>query len=157
VVSREYEKSLDGEDITKEAKPILIVEQLWIWRWEDYIVSACSYLRKHPDSFLLDHGYESFAYNNTRPDSASNIEKIEDWRNQNMGFWTRLYSDNPFVQIGMLLTISIIAFSHGRQEYQSPLDYFEKGVVRVVTSANKYMKETESEALDIKREASLMY
>ena len=42
VVSRECKKSLKGERVSDDTRPILMVPQFWIWKFEDHILSAYS-------------------------------------------------------------------------------------------------------------------
>lgn len=101
--------------------PLLMVSQVWIWSFEDYMVSMMSE-SKTPE---MAH------------DQAPYAEAI----------------------IGVLLSHWIKKFgeSSAGWTYQSPLDYFEIGVVKVLSGLTAYMRSQVSAKLDIRKEQQFIY
>ena len=58
VVSRECTSLLNGESVSDDAKPILTVPQLWIWKIGGHVLSAYSMPGKDP-SVLRNVGIDT--------------------------------------------------------------------------------------------------
>lgn len=149
VVSREFAKTLtdyDSEegraDLTypgKHKSPILMVSQLWIWRFGSVVPSAHSMTEgSSPQSPKL------FLYNSLTCRGAWNLE---------------IGTKSPEIHIGLIIVDCILKFGE-RQFYQSfpaPLDIFEIGVVRILSDTDEYLDPKNLTTLDIHKERELLH
>ena len=128
VVSRECRKLLNEQ---LDTMPILMVPQLWIWKFEDDILSAYSALGKNHEP-----------------------RELKDMANP-----TLLIQSDPDLHIGLLLAHHIDKFGELQANmFQSPLDIFETGVIQVITRVERFMKQPTSLKHDeIKKERGLMH
>lgn len=126
--------------------PILMVPQLWIWKFEDHILSAYSPPGKNPEPLR-------------ESDINSRLDK--DWRKKlkDMGIPTLLTYSDPDLHIGLLLAHHIDNFGEVQAKiFQSPLDIFETGVIQVITRVERFMKQpTSLKPDDIKKERGFMH
>jgi len=134
VVKKECNKLLDGKPLSRASRPVLIVPQLWLWKFEDHVLSANSDTRDEPS-----------------------ITEGLDWVHENMVYLPG--STRPEAVVGLILAHHIRRFgkSQGGNKYQSPLDIFEIGVVRVLSSVTKYMTDPSLEALNLSKERKFMH
>ena len=143
VVSKEYRQPLKGESF----RPILMVPQFWIWKFEDHILSAYSTPGKRKDRK---------AQSEYDPGKVS-IFDHQGWKSENsIGVSTSLaeHSD-PDLHIGLLLAIHIDNFgkAQANDTFQSPLDIFQIGVVQVLSRVSDFIKQpTSIKPDDIKKE-----
>ena len=151
VVSREYRNGL----VESEDRPILMVPQFWIWKFEDHILSAYSTLGKNPEPFRESNFCN---YVSHRPKDAWLFDH-ESWKSKNIGVSTRLNKGHPDLHIGRLLAHHIDKFGKAQANMsQSPLDIFETGVIQVISRVSGFMKQlTSLKADDIKKEQKFMH
>ena len=146
VVSKECRKLSNGELVFKDIIPILMVPQLWIWKFEDHILSAYSAPGKNPEPLR-------------EPDIDNRLN--DDWRREleDMGIPTLLTFSDPDLHIGLHLAHHIEKFGKLQANlFQSPLDIFETGVIQVITRVETFMKQrTSLKPDDIKRERGFMH
>lgn len=153
VVTKECKKSLDGQILFEGQKPILMVSQLWIWRVDDWILSAYSEPGENPAGF--------------DPEITSRAEVV---LNRSLLVDQMIDSSKkgscPEAVIGLLLAQQIDRFGKPQRVdefgelrliYQSPLDIFEIGVVRILSSVSKYINDNTSETLDITKERQFIH
>jgi hypothetical protein len=103
-----------------------MVPQLWIWRFGKYILSAYS-ISGDPENLVS--GSKSPDQDRTKQLYSENLTGC-------------LEDTHPNLHIAFLLAHHIKAFgeTQANGSYQSPLDYFEIGVVRIMSDVEKYMK-----------------
>jgi hypothetical protein len=162
VVTKECRRRLhqpDIKSIPKANKPILVVSQLCIWSFSGYVLSIFS----DPGNATFDTGSPNY-YN-----SRSATSK---WVLEELGQIELKDTERKIAIIGLLLARQINCFgepqfvmhyfcpSKGLQvhgQYQSPLDIFEIGVVRVLSDVSDYMLSANTTKVDMDREASFIH
>lgn len=147
VVSRECESLLGASQLCNDSeKPILMVPQIWIWKCKNYIISAQSSSPKTP--WIMPTRVESRWFPK---------RDAEHWKKDHMGYSISVL-DHGDLFIGLLLAHHVDQFGQPQAgQFQSPLDYFEIGVVRAISDVEKYMASTTSANLDIKKEWTFMH
>jgi Mg2+ and Co2+ transporter CorA len=108
--------------------PILMVPQLWIWRFDRYIVSAHS-SDQLPQSFL------SF-----KPTRNSVIDE-----------------DSPKRQIGLMIVQCIEQFGRNSDEFPPALQLFESDVAKILSDVSNYMGPKGASKPDIGTERSFLF
>ncbi|KAF2095527.1 hypothetical protein NA57DRAFT_79248 [Rhizodiscina lignyota] len=136
VVTRECKETINGANISDATRAILMVPQFWIWGLKDLVISSYSppgKLPSRPKDYAPD-------------ESVPNERKRREWIEKNIGTLPNLAElkiGSPVAHIAALLIDQIRRF--GRIQaigpYQSPLDIFELGVVRVLSTVDDYMKD----------------
>ena len=147
VVTRECAQLLNGASVTDDDKPILIVPQLWIWRSDNLVVSAYS-----PPGNLPK---EQAEYEPLEPPRMV-VEQVDEYRyggfdigdeERCLDYTIRLIADQ----------ITKFGGVQANGKYQSPLDYFEVGVVRILSEVNQYTKSDGINArVDVQMEATFI-
>jgi hypothetical protein len=122
-----------------------MVPQLWIWRFDHYLLSSYSLPVTSGD------GDQVLAYGNK---SYTN----ENWTYRHLPKLLEYQSASGQVQMALILIHQINQFGEHQagKKYQSPLDLFEIGVVRVLADVGAYMRDDSPNALDIKKERSFL-
>ena len=149
VVSRECKKLKDGQLVSEDTMPILMVPQFWIWKIEDHILSAYSLPGKNLEPLSGDDLDDDQNYSNHPTRSNTWIPSVENrsvpWQSENIGFSTILVSNNPDLHIGLLLAHIIEKFGEVQaNKFQSPLDIFEIGVIQVISRVELFIKKPTS-------------
>ena len=133
VVTREFEQLAKGKNIPGRMKPILMVPQLWIWVVGSMVISAFTPLGE-------------CAARATGQEAPNPSEERDMWRFLAHDMPERLVhgAENPEDFAAQLLADEVDLFGdvQGSEGFQAPLDYFELGVVRVLSSVANYVKET---------------
>jgi Mg2+ and Co2+ transporter CorA len=157
VVSRECKKSLKGERVSDDTRPILMVPQFWIWKFEDHILSAYSCPGTSPEMLCEYEFDKTLRYSNCHTDLRLDPFDSIHWKNKNIGLSTKLLAP-PDLFIGLLLAHQIDKFGQAQAgQFQSPLDIFEIGAVQAMSSVERYMSPNASTKLDIIKEAKFMH
>ena len=147
VVLKAYTNSLKEEDAAKKPRPILLVPQLWVWRFEDHLISAYS---APGENLQAVHG-TFFRGSSGRPKTLK--EELQDFSRTTFND-----SSHPDLHIGLLLADHIDNFGRTQADdkFQSPLDLYEIGVVHVMSCMNEYVISSKSGTPKIKEEWELM-
>ena len=147
VVTRECTQTANGTLIPdkSDSRPILMVRQFWIWRARNWVISAYTPSGKDAEHAMGEQIRESVS--------------DEAWKLYGLGE-RKPYDSirSPEQHIAWLLGHQVRRFGevHGAEKFQSPLDIFETGVVRVMTGANKYIEKKDLATDDSKIELELM-
>ncbi|KAI0405281.1 hypothetical protein F4802DRAFT_191334 [Xylaria palmicola] len=150
VVSRKRRGTQANEDTEHDTQPILVVTQLWIWRYNSYILTAFS---------------------------ENDPENIGYWEQEHLQDYTHLLSSIvsgspvlPGIRVGLILAHQISEFDNPQTDgefgnlkrhvkFQSPLDIFEESTAKVLDDVDEYMSLTvqSQSRLDIKKEHDFMF
>jgi Mg2+ and Co2+ transporter CorA len=169
VVTNKCRRLLDQpaiESIPEASKPILVVSQLCIWSFSDYVLSIYS-----------DPGDSSFHADSPNRDPYSHRDPYSyrsatsNWVLGELGQMELDETECKIAIVGLLIARQIGCFgepqfvaqaltrkgwqSIGR--YQSPLDIFEIGVVRVLSVVSDYMLSANKTKVDMDKEASFIH
>lgn len=160
VVTRECEKLLDDSDVTEDSKAILMVSQLWIWSFDHHlVVSAFS----PPGKIPTRHAEYRPPQDAGPPGAATQGEPIsrwERWREENLGIFAQS-DDEPCAEdhVAKLIVDQITRFggTQAGEKYLSPLDYFEFGIIRILTTVHEYTRfDSLDSSINVDKEAELM-
>lgn len=156
VVLKVYKNLVKRKDVIEEPRSILVVPQFWIWKFEDHILSAysasggpedvCKYELDPTRNYVSHRIHQGVMFGN------------EGWKSKYVGTsTTRLYK-HPDLQIGVLLAGHIENFGNAQanDEFHSPLDIFEIGVVQILSRMDEYVKSSLSGSPKIEEEWDLM-
>jgi hypothetical protein len=133
VVSSHFRTTPDWKE---DDVPILMVPQLWLWRFGNLIVSA----------------------HNMTPGSDSSLFKR--WRDQtSLGRFEQPFVD---VQLGLIIANFIQGFGkehvdHSGRTIPPTLDLFERRVVSVLSEVKTYITETKRNAIDYNSETNFLH
>lgn len=135
VVSREYIKNLKL-NLDDTSAPIMVVSQLWFWNIKDWLFSAGSQIGTWPLS----------------GDKDTETCRDDSWQ-------PRIRTSSPQLQIGLIIAKQINRFGKPQADeaFAPPLDYFEMGVVRVLSEVKEYLGEKNLEKLDIDKEKGFIH
>ncbi|KAF7503184.1 hypothetical protein GJ744_004217 [Endocarpon pusillum] len=127
VVTRECKETINGDKISDTTRPILTVPQFWIWKVGKLVFSAYSppgKLHSRLKDYEADMSYHSIDKN------IGTLSELTDTK-------------SPNAHVAALLIDQIKRFgrTQGINLYQSPLDIFEIGVVRVLSTVDDYMQD----------------
>jgi hypothetical protein len=155
VVSKECKILLNGNRVSEDTKPILMVPQLWIWQFGAQILSAFSTPGESTKSFDEVHSHMENLGSDTEPRMFTIID--EAGREKNFGISIHLMDSHPDLHIGLLLAAHIENFGkpQANDKYQSPLDIFEIGVCQIMSRVAEYIKPPTSAKTDINRDWEL--
>lgn len=165
VTTRECTKTIEGRPVMGNEKPILMVSQIWIWRFGNYMLSASSVQGMTPEELLLGHGNSYLDASDVADvqSSAASFEALVEDGDQKREAWigteSRIRGPEADIQIGSLLALQVERFGklQANGTFQAPLDYFEIGVARVMADVNEYTRSTNTETLDIKKEERFLH
>ncbi|KAI0099373.1 hypothetical protein F4814DRAFT_433045 [Daldinia grandis] len=121
VVSRECIKTLDGEHIDDNKRPILVVSQLWLWRSGDHIITADS-----EEASCLQPTSTNISLERHRS-IAKEIGNIK-------------FSDISMSPTPRIIAHRISEFGNPQAGgmFPPPLEIFEIGVVRILSDVEAY-------------------
>jgi hypothetical protein len=87
------------------------------------------------------------------------FEQADKWRTSILGRESLARGPEPDIQIGSLLAMQAEQFGklQVNETFQTPLDYYEIGVARVMSEVNQYTKYSRPEALDIEKEKRFVH
>jgi hypothetical protein len=132
---RDLSHSEWGSDELYDDIPVLMVPQLWIWKFDHYIVSAYSAGEK-PLSFLR------------------NRERVGEYHIQRLNNET-IDEDSPKRQIGLVVVDCIEQFGR-KGEFPPALHIFEAGVARIMSNVLEYMGPNGTSKPDIEVERGFL-
>ncbi|KAI1383028.1 uncharacterized protein F4822DRAFT_90190 [Hypoxylon trugodes] len=150
VVSREWVEIRDPDSDDGDPMPILMVPQLWIWRLHDHIVTAS------PTEGLLP-GKDAYGED---VEFDRNVGSTESQYFKDMEpKWMKWDSWYTGIQIGIIIARHITAFGESQAggRFKSPLDIFERGVVRVLLDVEAYMDPNRPSRPIIEEEREFMH
>ena len=160
VVLKAYENLVKGENVSEKPRPILVVPQFWIWKFEDHILSAYSAPGKGPKDVYEYEFDDNLRYVNHRinREGPSWMFDNDAWKSKYVGTSTKSLYEHPDLQIGVLLAGHIENFGNAQanDKFQSPLDIFEIGVVQVLSRMDEYVNSSQSGSPKIEEEWDLM-
>ena len=76
-----------------------------------------------------------------------------------IGFNSNVRGPEPDIRIALLMAMRVEHFGapQAKASFQSPLDYFEIGVARIMSDVNEYTRHTDTKILDIKTEENFLH
>lgn len=145
VVTRECKQTARGNDVSGDMRPILMVPQLWIWLAGRMTISAFTPIGENAGRFT---GQEV-----PQGDEVGGL-----WSSRGLGKDSLRGARYPEDFVAKLLADQVHRFGHvqGSEEFPSPLDIFELGVVQVLSSVAKYMENNTLTSEDIATEMELV-
>ncbi|KAI4870266.1 hypothetical protein F4820DRAFT_443385 [Hypoxylon rubiginosum] len=146
VVSRERPEP-SGHRLSDDMQvPILMVPKLWLWRIDKHVLTAYSNVSKIPE---------------VRPTTRSKIRDADAYYTfqdpTNLGL--QAYTQASGIGIGLIIAQCISQFGkpQARSRFNPPLDYYETGVVRILSDVEAYTDPDESSPPDGKKDHMFMH
>jgi hypothetical protein len=139
IVSSSFRGTPDG---TGDCMPILVVPQLWLWRFGDILVTA------HSTSLHIPR--------------AARLPELLSKLSEPCGFWPHFRQRDIEVQIGLVMADFIRRFgkeigSESGCKIPPTLDLFESRVVSVLSEVKRYINETKRNAIEYSSEANFLH
>lgn len=153
VVSRECKKLLNGQILPQDSKPdprpILMVRQFWIWKFDNHILSAYSNPGNNP-KIWCENGTILKDIQLIDPAVWERSRNEQSHRNNQL---------HPHLHIGILLANLVDNFGKAQAngKFPSPLDIFELGVVQIMSRVDEYMNLTNAAELNLQKEIDLIH
>lgn len=152
VVTRECKKTANRSAVTGKKRPVLVVQQLWIWSCSNIVISALNPLGMADSAYPNLPAGEYFRNLNGRAfgDADARIDPVPTLAADHISM--------NLAHIALILADRIDQFGsiQGAEGYQSPLDIFEVGVVQILSDMHEYMQQSELSVKDSETELVLM-
>ncbi|KAI8941550.1 hypothetical protein NX059_002766 [Plenodomus lindquistii] len=136
VVSRQFKRSSSIETF-----PLLIVPQLWLWKFDGIVITAHGYTDIAEEFWMLqsDRTYDV---------KSSQSEPLDEF--------PRIPHDDPYLNLGVHIAVAIEAFGKERVienfKYPPALDLFEGFVVSILADVHKYTEGTDRNSIRFETE-----